>query len=145
MSRIHSFYYFVRERLGRKPSSDEEIVDTSLQAMQEGVLDVCAQNDDKWNLWRIYGMTGDQWHRACDLLERAGVASSIMWQSTSNFIYHEFMGDIEYLWTDLEVVERFLMEEKMHPIRRIRLVQELDRRRTWDAGLRRAWLAACTI
>ena len=57
MNRIHSFDYFARGRLGRKPSSDEEIIDTCLQGMQENILDVCVQNIHKCNLWTSYGMT----------------------------------------------------------------------------------------
>jgi hypothetical protein len=115
--------------------------------MQEGFLDVCAQNPHGRYVWDCYEMTADQWHRACGLLERAGVSNSILWQSTFYFRYCEFMAHIEYLWTDLQAVEWYLMERrfenKIHPIIRIRLVEELDRRKAWE-GLRRAWLVACT-
>ncbi len=147
MHRVQFFHDFTRERLGREPFSDAEIVDTCLQGMQEGVLDVCAQNSNGRYVWGCYGMSSDRWQRTCGLLERAGVASSILWQSTSHFGYHEFMAHIEYLWTDLKAVERYLMERcenNTYPVMRFRLVKELDRRR-WHAGLRRAWLAACTI
>jgi hypothetical protein len=139
MHRVQFFHDFTRERLDRIPLSDAEIVDTCLQGMQEGVLDVCAQNSNGRYVWGCYGMSSDRWQRTCGLLERAGVASSILWQSTSHFGYHEFMAHIEYLWTDLKAVERYLMERCENKI-----VKELDRRKAWDAGLRRAWLAACT-
>jgi len=141
MQRVHSFIGFTRKRLDREPLSYQEIVDTCLQGMQEGVLDVCAQNPNGRYLWGCHGMTSDRWQRACGLLERAGVASSILWQSTSHFGYHEFMAHIEYLWTDLEAVERYILMKRCEN----KIVKELDRRKAWDAGLRRAWLAACTI
>ena len=143
MKRVQFFYHFTIETLGREPSSDEEIVDTCLQAMQEGVLDVCAQNGNGRYVWTCFGMTSGQLQRTCGLMQQAGVESSILW--TSSFSYHEFRGDIEYLWTDLKIVERFLMQVKILPMTRVCVVQELDRRRTWDAGLRRAWLAACMV
>ena len=139
MKRVETFYEFVLERMDREDLYSEEIIATCLQAMQEGVLDVCAQNIDGQYVWSCYTMTPDQWNRACGLLQRAGIANCIFWGSKS-FKYDAFMADIEYFWTDLEAVERFC-EEKMY--RRL-LVLELDRRRTWHAGLRRSWLAACT-
>jgi heme exporter protein D len=93
MKRVHLFFDFTKERLGRE-AVPAEIVDTCLQAMQEGVLDVCAQNPYGRYVWSCYTMT---------------------------------------------------LEQIIHPMTRICVVQELDRRRTWDAGLRRVWLAACTI
>ena len=148
MKRVQFFHDFARERLGREPFSDAESVDTCLQGMQEGVLDVCARNSNGRYVWSCFGMTSDRWQRACSLLQRAGVASSIFWESTRPLLfYHEFMADIDYLWTDLQAVECYLMERrfenKIHPIIRIRLVEELDRRKAWE-GLRRAWLVACT-
>ena len=147
MKRVYVFNGFAKERLGWQPNCEESI-DACLQAMQEGVLDVCEQNVDGYYLWMCYGMSCDQWQRACSLLQRAGVASSIFWESTRRpLFYHEFMADIDYLWTDLGAVERYLMEvygKNMYKIIPSRLVKELDRRR-WHAGLRRAWLAACTV
>ena len=152
MKRVETFYEFVMERLDREDLYSEEIIATCLQAMQEGVLDVCAQNIDGQYVWTCYVMTPDQWNRACGLLQRAGIANCIFWGSKS-FKYDAFMADIEYLWTDWEAVQKFLMvwaekdiwlvqeQKRCH-----RLLQELDRRRlAWGAGLRRAWLAACTI
>ena len=92
----------------------EEAVDTCLQAMQEGVLDVFARNTNGQYLWSYYGMTHGQWQRVCGLLQRAG----------------------------LEAVQKFLECRRTKPEW---VVQEVGRRLTWDAGLRRAWLAACTI
>jgi hypothetical protein len=146
MKRVQFFHDFARERLAREPFSDAEIVDTCLQAMQEGVLDVCAENSNGRYMWTCFGMTSGRLQRTCGLLQQAGVESSILWKSS--FAYHEFRCDIEYLWTDLEAVDRYLMERfennVSYPVMRSRLVKELDRRR-WHAGLRRAWLAACTI
>ena len=141
MKLVYHFRSFTVERLGRQPLCDEETVDTCLQAMQEGGLDVCARNLSGDHVWMCYIMTADQWHRACGLLQRAGVASSTLWDITW-FRYHEFMEDIEYLWTDLKAVHRYLERWAKKPER---VVQELGRRFTWNAGLRRAWLAACTI
>ena len=145
MKQVSFFNDFGRKRLGLgRESSSGECIDACLQAMQEGVLDVCAQNSHGRYVWCGIGMSYDRWQRVCGLLERARVASSILWESPLGFIYYEFMADIEYFWTDLEAVERFLMEgfcEKN--IYRV-LVQVVDRRRTWHAGLRRSWLAACT-
>ena len=141
MKRVHLFHGFVSERLGRETFS-EELVDTCLQAMQDGVLDVCAQNKDGWNLWRCYGMTPHQWQRVCGLLQRAGIASSIFWQSEW-FICQEFIKEIEYFWTDLDAVHRYLECRHWNPAW---LLQELGwRQREWNKGLRRAWLAACTV
>ena len=142
MQRVQSFYGFTKKRLDREPLSDEEIVDTCLQAMQEGVLDVCAQNTHCFYVWMSYGMTVDQWHRACSLLQRAGVVSSILWDPKFSTYHNGFMVDIEYLWTDLKAVHRYLEYRTGKPVW---VVQELGRRQTWNAGLRRAWLAACTI
>jgi hypothetical protein len=147
MKRVYLFRSFTVERLGRGPLCDGEIIDTCLQAMQEGVLDVCAQNTDDRYLWTYYGMMPGQWQRACGLLQQAGIPSNILWDPKW-FIYYEPMAEIEYLWTDLERVERFLMEccdNKIYQFARIHILQELDRRRAWNAGLRRGWLAACTI
>ena len=141
MKRVHHFRDFAMERLGREPLSYKETVDTCLQAMHEGVLDVCVQNTHCCNVWIWYGMTADQWHCVCGLLQRAGIASSILWDPIW-FVYEGFMADIEYLWTDLKAVEKFLECRTRKPVW---VVQELGRRQTWNAGLRRAWLAACTI
>ena len=154
MKRVHLFLDFTKERLGRgREPFTVEIVDTCLQAMQEGLLDACVQNRDGRYVWSCYTMTPDQWHRACGLLQRAGIGNLIFWGSKW-FKYNAFMAGIEYLWTDLEAVEKFLMEwEKdvvwlVQEVKRLGLLrQELDRRRrfAWSAGLRRAWLVACTI
>jgi hypothetical protein len=140
VKRVFNFHSFAMGRLSREPLY-EEIIDTCLQAMQEGVLDVCAQSVSGQYVWMCYGMTADQWHRACGLLQRAGVPTNILWDSKW-FICHGFMSGIEYLWTDLEAVHRYLECWARKPER---VVQELDRRFTWNAGLRRAWLAACMI
>ena len=146
MQRVQSFQGFASEWIGREVLVNEEIVDTCLQAMHEGVLDVCAQNHNDHYMWLCFLMTADQWHRACRLLQRAGVASSILWQSTSLFGYREFMAEIEYFWTDLEAVQGYyLMQTGCHFTCYRLLKHELHRRQAWDACLTRAWLAACTI
>jgi hypothetical protein len=99
MKRVHLFFDFTKERLGRE-AVPAEIVDTCLQAMQEGVLDVCAQNPYGRYVWSCYTMTPDQWHRACGLLQRSGIGNLIFWGSKW-FKYDAFMAGIEYLWTDL--------------------------------------------
>ena len=117
MNRVQSFRGFAEERLGKRLDErvdDWHIVEPCLQAMQEGVLDVCAQNEEGRVLWRCYAMTAYQWRRTYSVLQRAG----------------------------LEAVQKFLECRITKPEW---VVQELERRLTWDAGLRRAWLAACTI
>ena len=136
ITNMSSFYAFASERLG-KWLTVEKTVDTCLQAMQEGVLDVCAQNRDGLYLWSYYGMTPGQWQRVCGLLQRAGIANSILWESKW-FTYHGFMAEIEYFWTDLDAVQ------KVHQTGRGAIAREVMRRR-WLVSLRRAWLAACTI
>ena len=147
MQRVHSFHGFAMKRLDREPLSVEEIVDTCLQAMQEGVLDVCAQNTNGQYVWICYGMTANQCQHTCSLLQRAGVVSSILWDPKwfvdQWFVDHlRFMADIEYLWTDLKAVHMYLEYRAGKPVW---VVQELGRRQTWNAGLRRAWLAACLM
>ncbi len=139
MQRVQSFQGFASEWIGREVLLSEDMVDTCLQAMQEGVLDVCAQNNNDHYVWLCFIMTADQWHRA-------GVASSILWQSTSRFIYREFMAEIEYFWTDLEAVQGYyLMQTDCYLTCHRLLKHELHRRQAWDACLTRVWSAACTI
>ena len=138
MKRIHHFEGFAQDK-GRLY---EEIVDTCLQAMLHGVLDVRVQNDAGQCLWECgFAWTMERWHRMCGLLQRAGIASSIVWESKYVVLIREYWTAIEYLWTDLDAVHRVLERVNLHPRW---LVQELDRRQAWAAGLRRAWLAACT-
>ena len=124
----------------------EETVDVCLQAVHDGVLDVCVQSSDGCYLWNYFWFvesvwTYARWERVCGLLQQAGIANGILWDSTCCFMSSQHWAGIEYLWTDLDAVHRVLERVNLHPRW---LVQELDRRQAWAAGLRRAWLAACT-
>ena len=115
-------------------------MDTCLQAMHDGVLDVRAQNDEGQYVWECFlSWTLERWQRMCGLLQRAGIASSIVWES--KYVLHdEYWTAIEYLWTDLQAVQRYL---EHRDTKRWWLVQELGWRKAWAEGPRRAWLAAC--
>jgi hypothetical protein len=141
MKSISSFSSFASARMQSLPTI-EETVDTCLQAVHDGVLDVCVQSCDGGYLWNYfwfveYVWTYARWQRVCGLLQRAGVANSILWDSKCLMNSQHWAG-IEYLWTDLDAVHRVLERGKPRW-----LVQELGRRQAWAAGLRRAWLSAC--
>ena len=141
MNRVHSFRGFAQERVG-KWLDDWQIVETCLQAMQEGALDVCAQNEDGQYVWMCYGMMANHWRRACGLLQRAGIPSSILWDE-KRFTFCKFMAEIEYFWTDLDAAQRYLECRNWKPAW---VLQELGwRLQEWRRGFRRAWLAACTV
>jgi hypothetical protein len=86
-------------------------------------------------------MTPGQWQFVCGLLQQAGIANSILWESKW-FTYYGFMAEIEYFWTDLDAVQKVLIQ--FHQTARGAIAREVMCRR-WSACLRRAWLAACTI
>jgi hypothetical protein len=141
MKRIHYFEGFAKD----KARLYGEIVDTCLQAVHDGVLDVRVQNDAGQCLWECgFAWTMERWQRMCGLLQRAGIASSIVWESKYGVVIHEYWTAIEYLWTDLKAVHRFLGRVERYG-KPTWLVQELERRQTWAVGPRRAWLVACMM
>ncbi len=126
----------------------EECVDVCLDAMEKNDLYVCATENGFCRLWETYFLSRQQWLRLCRLLERKKKSNSILWQSLL-FIQRsecESWIEIEYLWTDLEAAEMYLVQfEKRYHIKLKILVCELERRKAWAAGTRRAWLTAVLL
>ena len=143
MKKIESFYDFSNLQLGAPCGDLGACVETCLQAMHDGVLDVCVQNKNGNHVWELFSWemkwTLKQWQRLCGLLQRAGITNGIVWDSVF-FLNVEFCAEIEYLWTDLEPVQMFLKRNGNKPRA---IVQELERRQAWAVSPRRAWLAAC--
>ena len=131
MKKIQSFYDFSISELGR-PGDLGTCVETCLQAMHDGVLDVCVQNVHGHHLWECFSWqpvwTLERWRRLCGLLQRAGIAND------------EFCAEIKYLWTDLVPMHIFL---KRYGNKLRAIVQEIEWRQAWAVSPRRAWLAAC--
>ena len=132
---------------GKRLCTSEECVDACLDAMEEGAEHVCMQDKEGFLLWERFPMLPRQWNSVCRLLEGAGVGCSVVWRENSLIYYTKTeTRDIEYLWTDLEAVQayvKFLTKRFCQAWRAHQswIAHELDRRVTWEMGLRRAWLA----
>ncbi len=116
--------------------------DTLLCLMDEGALDVCALTSKGRYLWETYLLSRQQWLRLCGLLQRERISNSIVWQALHFMMKSECESwiEIEYLWTDLEAVQMYLVQFENRKFKT--LVCELERRKAWAAGTRRAWLTA---
>ena len=128
--------------------------DWCIGAMERGTLPVCLKSSRERYLWDDYVLTTSQWDRIC----RLRPPLSDLWNINSLISFTSCRGSfrwtaedpdtvatlvqIEYLWTDLEAVDRFLNTKS---IKVQWIADEVDQRRQWAAGLRRAWLAAVVI
>lgn len=124
----------------------DQCVDTCLDAMEVGELDVCLQFDDFY-LWEWYRIWPHQWSRICTILQRQGIPSSIVWDKhchPNNFSGEFSLTGIKYMWEDLAAIQGALArwKEKFH-ISVFWLEWQVEHR-LWATGLRRAWLVAIT-
>lgn len=122
------------------------VIDTCLDAMDEGILDVCARSPMGCYLWETYLLSEQQWHRVCNLLQRFGMSNSILWRFGCSLTISELnmWAGIEYLWTDLVTVHMFLADfQRRHGYQQhcYIIADELEQR-AWATSVRRAWLAA---
>jgi hypothetical protein len=147
------FYAFAEARLGRTILFQHEYtVDACLDGMEEGELDVFSKNRFFCYFWEQFMLLPLQWVRLCAILQRQGIASSILWSIWSRFGLADppELGDNEYMWEDLESIQSFLtlrldFFEKYQVGKSNSLdwiERELERRRAWFTGLRRVWLLA---
>jgi hypothetical protein len=120
-------------------------VDEKLDAMDKGVMNVCAQgvwpNGLKLYLWEWTTLESYQWKRLCALLQRYRIPSRLLWREVhymSNAWFYPTCFEIDYVWQDLDAIQVFLQNKK-DAFTAVRL--EVDRR-AWMNGLRRTWLAA---
>ena len=131
-------------------------VDWCIGAMERGTLPVCLKSSRECYLWDDCVLTASQWDRICRL--RPPLCE--LWNSNSFILLTPHAGvnqftsrhpdaitalvQIEYLWTDLRAVDRFLntRSNRIISMRVEWIADEVDQRRRWAAGLRRAWLAA---
>ncbi len=144
MNRVHSFLFFAC--LGGKT---KPVIVTVLDAMEQGHLHVCTQTEKGWYLWERYSLDSQQWLRVCKLLQQAGIENSILWDSVETLAMvtdFQYWIGIEYLWTDLEVVQRGFSKIIQYDDGDYSCIaEELGRRQAWAEGPRRAWLAACVL
>ena len=133
------------------------VVDGCLHAMEEGRLSVIAQQNGCW-LWELYILTTDQWARLCALVQRHRLPPTLLWRLQSRVRWTRHPGcvetylvsddldavaalsRIEFLWQDLGAVQAWLQLPGDYGVEWV--AAEVDRRRQWFTGLRRAWLLA---
>ena len=151
LRRFYAFYLLV-------PSgcSLSFCADLCIGAMERGALPVCVRSSRADYLWDECALNASEWDRICRLrppvCDLWNVKSLIAftrhwtgWRNTNRVCTSlrphtvAALVQIEYLWTDLEAVDRFL---NTRSIKIQWIADEVDQRRRWAAGLRRAWLAA---
>ena len=127
-------------------------VDWCIDAMERGALSVCFRNSDGYYLWENFVLSISHWVRLCRLrppvCDLWGIKSTI--ELTRYDWGAKWTGDdpdaiatlvqMEYLWTDLDAVDKFCHLQLRRRVAWI--ADEVNQRRRWAAGLRRAWLAA---
>jgi hypothetical protein len=149
-----SFLSFAEAKLDRKlppaflMTLEDEYVcaDACLGGMEEGEFDVLAQNDPCRYLWEEFSLLPRQWVRLCAILHQRRIASSILWYKMSRVHDKHELADIEYMWEDLERIQRVLTMWR-NSVGKLNcrldwIERELERRRAWFTGLRRVWLLA---
>jgi len=132
--------------------------DLCIYAMERGTLPVCVRSTREDYLWDECALRASEWDRICRL--RPPVCD--LWNVKSLIAFTPYytgprdtnrvctslrphtvaaLVQIEYLWTDLEAVDRFV--NFMNSDMKVQwIADEVNQRRRWAAGLRRAWLAA---
>ncbi len=123
---------------------EREVIDTCLSAMEDGELDVLSMNQDGYYFWEWFPLTPRQWEQICAALRRQGIASSFLWARLPQCKNNGLRAGIEYLWEDLDGIEELVLSRhKGYDCSECKWLKgELERRRAWVTGLRRAWLVA---
>ncbi len=143
-----------------------EAVDACIGAMEGGVFPVDAKHKQNGlYLWEYFILTTDQWARICVLLQTLRLPPRLLWRpkwisticwtrSRNNFLAYFVSRDfaamitlchMEYLWQDLDAVEAWMEFMKFETVSIQWVADEVDRRRRWFSGPRRAWLAAIVV
>jgi hypothetical protein len=151
---FHQFYLLVPDYMRM---STVARADWCVGAMERGTLPVYARAGSSGGyLWNECVLTTSQWNRICrlrpplgDIWNKASLVFITLEKTTNVCVYTAHAPDvitalvqIEYLWTDLDVVDEFVRENLSYNKFLQWIVDEVDQRRQWAAGLRRAWLAA---
>ena len=147
------FQSFAEAKLDRKfrpwffMTLEDEYVcaDACLGGMEEGELDVLAQNFFCHYLWEEFSLLPRQWQRLCAILHQRRIPSSILWHKMTRVHDEPELADIEYMWEDLATVQFVLTLWRKQVGKSSSLdwiERELERRRAWFTGLRRVWLLA---
>lgn len=140
-----TFYYFA-ERRKSFLGTPRSIVDICLDAMEENLLSVVA-NQSGYYLWEYFTLTTDQLVRMCALLQRNRFPSSVLWRSSAGPYLVSTdpvaLSRIEFFWQDLDAVQAWIHTPApwWHDLEVEWVAAEVGRRQ-WLTGLRRAWLLA---
>jgi hypothetical protein len=105
-------------------------------------------------------LTPNQWSRVSALLQRQRLPASFLWRFKTcvrwtrrsafekSYLVSEdpfatvALTRIEFLWQDLDTVQAWLQDTRHDDVEWV--AAEVDRRRQWFTGLRRAWLLAAS-
>jgi hypothetical protein len=149
---FHQFYLLVPDYMRM---STVARADWCVGAMERGTLPVCVRSSRGDCLWDECVLTTSQWDRICrlrpplgDLWNKRSLIFATWGTTDDDCVFTAHAPDaitaliqIEYLWTDLDVVDEFVRALRDCPFLQW-IADEVDQRRQWAAGLRRAWLAA---
>ncbi len=144
-------------------------VDACVHAMEGGLLPVTSQQNRLF-LWDFHVLTMDQLARVCVLLQQHRLPVSLLWTPKMGvlflikmrtavgyvYVYKDpdtisALSTMEFLWQDLEAAEAWIADRKKRTAGGLTIgvvewvTAEVDRRRQWSVGLRRAWLVASVV
>ena len=129
------------------------VISACINAMEGGLLPVTAQQNGLF-LRDGYILPPDKLARLCVLLQQHRLPASLLWKPKMGALFYfggldvakaKDLADIEFLWQDLEAVEAWIDDRTKGIITTGAfdwVTAEVDRRRQWSVGLRRAWLVA---
>ena len=121
--------------------------DWCIGAMERGTLLVHARTNFGHCLWHEFFLTACQWDRICRLrppVRDIWTGSSLVFD-TQDMDANTTLVHIEYLWTDLDVVDNYcskFVQLGGYYCMIQWIADEVDKRRRWADGLRQAWLVA---
>ena len=146
MKSFNGFANFAKDKVGRELAYERDrVLETCLSAMEDGELNVLQKNIEGYYLWAWFNFTPRQWERTCAVLQKQGIASSVLWDRSPDCLGSTGLrAGIEYLWEDLDGIEKIVlsMQESMYCSECEWVKGELERRRAWSMGLVRAWMVA---
>jgi hypothetical protein len=150
-----NFYEYIRTKQKLPWGELLPTAEVCLKDMEQGLLPTCVRDNDGRYLWSALCMSVEQWIRLCNL----GPPPSLLWVPQSYIVFTlsgfylrpetnpetiAALGEIEYLWQDLDAAEAFLHSTVFPSRPKAWIAAEVQRRRQWMGGLRRAWLAVVT-
>ena len=154
---MEAYFFHVFAQAQKDYTGPDSVVDVCLHAMEEGTLSVIAKACG-YSLWEFFILSVDQWVRMCALMQHHRLPSRLCWalgtklhwtmrgaSAEVTWVFEDpvavaALTRIEFLWQDLDAVQAYLYIRSSHRVEWVGA--EVDRRRQWFAGLRRAWVLA---